>query len=537
MSFGNRSKTPCKYFQQGRCKKGNNCNFAHVYTNNSNGNGNGNGGKTGGGDLYQNFINPSNLGKYAKEVEDDMTTASELKFQPLTSSYGLGNPCAVNLIQDRDLSPEESRFLYYQSQLQNAVPTFQTQMQARASDSQFCRNFVAADTRKAARFLQLATQKTFENGVPLAKGFIEKPLDLTGNSYSNTAANSGASNLFGSTNSFQNPFGQQTSGFSQTGTFGTTTTTSAPSSSGAFGQPTFGSTGAGGAFGQPKFGSSGTQSFGASPFGTASFGAQAGSSAFGGGANAFGSKPAGTPFGAAPGSFGSQTSAPAASNPEPGKPAFGSAFGQPSFGSTSAPQAPAFGSSAFAPSAAGSQTSSAFGKPAFAPNAAGPQASSAFGKPAFGTVSSSSPFGSLQNTQTASPFGSIAKQPSTAATPSPFGTSNAVGTSQKPAEAPKPFGFGQNNATSGGFLSAPAGNPFTSVQLKNTLGQNTTQPQANTNSFGTGHSNQSRFVQGLSSAEEPSETDLPKEVIDYFRADRFELGKVPDIAPPSVLIN
>ncbi|CEP61439.1 FG-nucleoporin NUP42 LALA0_S03e02894g [Lachancea lanzarotensis] len=528
MSFGNRNKTPCKYFQQGRCKKGNNCNFAHVYTND---NGNGSGGKNGGGDLYQNFINASNLGKYAKEVEDDMASASELKFQPLTSSYGLGTPCAVNLIQDRDLSPEESRFLYYQAQAQNSVPAYETQMQARASDSQFCRNFIAADTRKAARFLQLATQKAFETGAPLAKGFIDRPLDLTGNSYPPPTANSGASNLFGATGgSTQNPFGQQTNGTP----FGIPTTNT-QQSSGAFGKPAFGSSGASGAFGQPKFGSSGNQSSNSPAFGTSSFGTQPGVSAFGGGASAFGSKPSTSSFGANPSAFGSQPGGPAPSQPAFGStnPA-GSAFGKPSFGSTSSPQGPAFGSSGFAApsSSAGPQTSSS------------PFSGSAFGKPAFGTGSggssqfgsiqntqNSSPFGSIQNTQNASPFGSMANQPNSTTTSSPFGTSNTLEASQKPAEAPKAFGFGQNNNMgSGGFTSALAGNPFSSVQ-------NPTQLPNNMGSFPTGISSQTGFVQGLPPAEQLSETDLPKEVVTYFKADRFELGKVPDIAPPLVLIN
>ncbi|SCU89458.1 LAME_0E03642g1_1 [Lachancea meyersii CBS 8951] len=534
MSFGGRNKTPCKYFQQGRCKKGNSCNFAHVYVNN---NGNGNGGNNSGLDRYQNFINATNLGKYAKEVEDDMTMASELKFQPLTSSYSLGNPCAVNLIQDRDLSAEESRFLFYQLQLQNSLPVYETQMQARAADSVKCRNFVAADSRKAARFLQLATEKMHEGGTPLSRGFIEHPLDLTGTSYSNKATSAGTSNLFGSTTTPQNPFGQQPSIAPQQAPFGIP---SAPPATGAFGQPGFGSSGISGAFGQPKFGASGAGAFGtgtANAFGSPSstFGAKPVSTAFGSGAGAFGSKPAPSGFGAGANAFGSGASAfggqPAsnpASNSVFGAPAFASgsngssAFGKATFGSTSAPQAPAFGSSAFNPGSAGSQVSSS------------PFGGSVLGKPTFGSNSGNSPFASIQNPQSASPFGSVANQTNSTTSTSPFGNLNAQQNTTKPADAIKPSGFGQTFGAGGFSSNTPAGSPFGATPTNNTMVQNI-QPQ--NSSFSNPSINQQPFVQGVAAQEELSEADLPKEVLDYFKAERFQLGKVPDVAPPAVLIN
>ncbi|SCV04067.1 LANO_0G07954g1_1 [Lachancea nothofagi CBS 11611] len=517
MSFGGRNKTPCKYFQQGRCKKGNSCTFAHVYTGGNNGGNNGNNGGTNSGDRYQTFVNASNLGKYAKEIEDDMSSCSELRFQPLTSSYGLGNPCAVNLIQGRDLSPEESRLLFYQSQMQNSIPAYDVQMKARALDIDQCRRYVAADTRKAARYLQLATQKTNETGALPARGFIEHPLDLTGESYSKVSS-AGSTNLFGSAPAPQtsHTFGQPISGTpsATTGAFG---------SSSAFGAPSFGSSSMSGAFGQPKFGSAPAP-------------------------NAFGSN-ATTAFGAAPGfgtnnsPFGNQTANAPGSASAFGPPAFGSnlnntsAFGKPSFGSTSSSQPSAFGQNNPTPGITGSQTSSSS------------PIGSAFGKPAFGQIAGSSPFAAVQNAQTLpSPFGSAA---TTSNAGNPSGASSAFGSSAfqnpaKPADSNKPFGSA--SAIQSGAFGSSAGfpsnsqttpSPFSSTQPNAFTAQGPTQQQQSQAQHNPGPMNPhaKTFVQGLPMEQEISESDLPKEVIEYFRSERFALGKVPDIPPPAMLIN
>ncbi|SCU81758.1 LADA_0C00914g1_1 [Lachancea dasiensis] len=526
MSFGSRNKTPCKYFQQGRCKKGNACNFAHVYTGNNNNNGNTNANDSGGANRYQSFVNASNLGKYANEVNDDLTGASEFMFQPLSSSYGLGSPCAVNLITGRDFSPEEARFLFYQSQMHNSVPTYEVQMKARASDFEQSRKYILADTRKAARYLQLATQKAHESGAAPSKGYLEHGLDLTGASYANAGPNPRTSNLFGA-NTTPNAFGQTMNstkpgpfgssnafGSGSANTFGSGSSGAFGSSTGAFGTPAFASSNTTTAFGQPTFGAAPNTA--TSPFG---------------GSSAFGGKPPSTGFG--PGgstSFGS----PAAS-------ASTSAFGKPTFGSSGGSNASAFGQPAFRTAPSGSQTSP-FGQGGSTSNTqttSNAGAPSAFGQPTFGSTSTSSPFASIQGGS--SPFGSGTNPAVTGSSSTPFGS-----TFQKPVNntnngtpfgAASPFG-------SAGFVPANAQNPQPNAQTmqhpfgssisNNPIGTNT---QPSSTSLGIPQKTTQSFIQGLPEESTLSESDLPKEVVDYFKADNFTIGKVPDIPPPSTLVN
>lgn len=55
--------------------------------------------------------------------------------------------------------------------------------------------------------------------------------------------------------------------------------------------------------------------------------------------------------------------------------------------------------------------------------------------------------------------------------------------------------------------------------------------------MGTTNTASNPFVQGLPTKNDLEEVDLPKEVLELFKAERFYLGKVPDVKPPLALIN
>ncbi|XP_011004364.1 PREDICTED: nuclear pore complex protein NUP98A-like isoform X3 [Populus euphratica] len=251
------------------------------------------------------------------------------------------------------------------------------------------------------------------------------------------------------------PFGSPTSPFgAQTGSsiFGGTST-------GMFGTPQTASFSATNAFGSstPAFGASSTPAFGASS--TPAFGASS-SSAFGG-SSVFGQKPFG--------GFGSTAQAsPFGSTNQQSQPAFGNSlfgstpFGAPTqsaFGATSAPafgatSTPAFGATSTPPFGSTS-TAPAFGSTSTAPAFGSTSSAPAFGAPsstpAFGAPSTAPAFGS-----TSTPgFGSTG----TTFTSSPlFGTGGAFGTSTT-------SGFGASTTTPafGNSTVSAFGTPTTSA--------------------------------------------------------------------------
>ncbi|XP_061342634.1 nuclear pore complex protein NUP98A isoform X2 [Gastrolobium bilobum] len=260
----------------------------------------------------------------------------------------------------------------------------------------------------------------------------------------------GSQSVFGQNNSNSNPFAAKP--FGSTTPFGAQTGSSmfGGTSTGVFGaaqsSSPFSSTTAFGASSSPAFGSS-VPAFGSSS--TPAFGSSS-SSSFGG-SSVFGQKPVFGGFGSTP----TQTS-PFGSATQPSQPAFGSSifgsstpFGastQPTFGSTGNP---AFGGSAFGATSApafGGTSTPAFGAtstPAFGATSTPAFGASATTTPAFGSTSSP-PFGS-----TGSAFG-VSSAPV-------FGGGGAFGASSNPMfGSSSTSAFGTSSTPSFGASSSPA---------------------------------------------------------------------------------
>lgn len=553
-----------------------------MYINGNNGGGNNNNTREEGksdSERYAQFIKPQELPKLEKEITSDLATVDYIKMKPLSSSYSLPLPCALNLIANRDYSAEESRWQYHQARQNNTLNAYELEMNARDKDIRKCMDRIKARPDWAARYLQKNTQELTEHGrLAMAKEFIDFPLDLTGASYANnsTATQGTPSNLFGG-----NPFAPATSSTSTASPFASTST---PSST--FGSP-FGQTGAGpgttntgsafganpfsqnnatqpagGAFGKPAFGATptstntgtpfgGSSAFGKPAFGTAPAAGATNSSPFGaaGSSSAFG-KPA---FGATPQSTNT-TSAFGTATQTTGSP-FGSmsqtagtssAFGNPAFGTGSTASQPAtasaFGSTAFGTPGFGSiPAAGAAAQPAM--TTSGSFGSSAFGTSGFGNIGNgaakNSPFGTLSGTTATSAFGNTTNN-TTVNDKSPFGLP-ATGQNASPFGLPttntkESSAFGSANTQSS--QASPFGAPL-NTQPNGLFGQATSNMKQTGQSDGATNNNENRrFIQGISSENDTvvKEEDLLPTVLEQFKAVKFSLGKVPDVPPPLSLI-
>ncbi|WBF11171.1 hypothetical protein N7582_000392 [Saccharomyces uvarum] len=367
-------------------------------------------------------------------------------------------------------------------------------------------------------------------------------------------------------------FGANTSNTANTtmSAFGSTTSTAKPS---AFGAPAFGSAAPANANAPPT-----TSAFGAPSFGSSGFGSGAAT------ANPFSKAP--SSMGSAFGQAGFGLNGAAATTPSVTNNNMGSAFGalQNKTVTSSSP----FGSMQQNTLPNSSSASSAFGKPAFG---AASNTQSAFGTNqnkttsagagaapfgSFGVSSNNkSPFGNLQNgaPPVSSPFGFTNSEANSNGNNSPFVATNNQAVSNK-----SPFGMAATgtfgsvsnpsamNTNTNASVQSPFGNKGFSFGIASQTDANkasqTTSPfgqavsNTNTNfqnnsttSFGqqpasTGANNtnagarNTRFLQGV-----PSEkdciielSDLAEETIKIFKANKFELGLVPDIPPPSALV-
>ncbi|QLL31890.1 hypothetical protein HG536_0C00570 [Torulaspora globosa] len=535
----NTSNVPCKYFQQGNCKWGNSCKYAHVYAN-SDGSNQAQGSSMSETDLYKSFISPTSMAKIQKVILSDLQESEIFQKSPLASAYSYGVPCGINLINDRDLSPEELRFKYYEARQKGTLSQYEAEVLAREKDMKKCLQHIRDHPDWAARYLQKGTKELRETGhTTLKSGFINFPIDFTGQ------AGFGAS---GSSSFGINPFTQGQNAFGSTGAFGAGATAAfgqgqAQGSEGAFGfgaakantTNVFGGTNvaaqqSGGAFGKPSFsGFSMNSAAGSAPPNTSNvFGTAAPAQSAGTG-SVFGQ----TQFGARP-AAGSSTGA----------------FGKPSFGSSSFGQT-AFGSPALGGTGTGSLTASPFSS---LQNTGATQSrfASLQNKPA--DASTASPFGSLQTNQppTPSPFGGlpVSDNPTMAASAGAFGK---MGTSM-----PSPFAnlSATDAANAQGTTQFGFNKPGAAFGTENTGAGNTTGPfglakGAQANVFGSGFTSGSKasadasggararkFVQGIPTEDsQVSPNDLDKQTLEQFEAASFILGKVPDIPPPMALIS
>ena len=558
---GRNNTTPCRYFQQGTCNKGNNCKFAHVYQNDNglnnnqsrydNNSNNENTSEKSDVQKLNNFITPPYLNSIQKTISFDMNDAKNFQVKPLASSYSYELPCALNLIDGRDLSLEESRFQYYQARQNGTLNQYEVEMNAREKDMQKCFAHIGGHTDWAARYLQKSTEDITQKGkLSYENPFINFTVDLTGQSYAN---NHTMTETFGSGLSASANLPFRTDNSANTSAFGSNTNNALGNSN--FGNPNIATTSA---FVAPEFKASSGSIFGSSSNLNPP---QSGSSAFG--TPAFGAKNTGSSAFGAP-SFGANS------------------FGQNPFGSTSQPSGTTgspFGSLGNQQNSTTSNTESPFGKPAFGAPVA--SATSAFGTPAFG----SSSFGAAQNNGkqevAASPFGSFQGDPSAGNTSLTFG-SNGLGASANNSNTAghnsSPFGFVAQGAANnqpasnvfggtlsnttnnafgtsstgafGGKTSSPFGSASTQGNISSPFGSMGSKPSAG---FGVSTTQQSSpfdisqasqnystfqnsFVQGP-----PTEDDLRKpedlleETLQKFQGQEFSLGSVPDIPPPLVL--
>lgn len=516
----------CKFFKQGKCQYGNNCRFYHpgdvdnYGSNNAYGNSNPFGGNgfnafnTGNSSLgafgnsspskqedISQFCNPSTISQRETEIRNDMNELSESLqvSENIFTSYSLKPPASVNLIANRDLSFEETRIQYYLAQSTNSLPSHQQQLTKRVNDMKSCITFLRNNTQKAVRYLQLALQNPNTTPKPLIPPFDP---NVQTNSAPVSSANSifglpNSSNPFGGSVSNQSPFGNTNSSAGTSNPFGVSTNSnksnpfagtsnsqspftqlgSSTTSTGAFASSGFTSKPSGGAFGSQ-----------ASPFGNASSSGNAGPSTSSGfGSSGFGSSGFGSSgFGNSGFGASATPTATTVSNP---------------FGGSSKLSNPFGGSTTTTPAVAGTTGTTPFGGSGFGNSGFGNTklGGTGFGSTGFGSASTGSGFGKSEfNTQSNPPMNNI----------NPFGGQSFSQTSA-------------NSTTGGNNTFATNSNPFGSSTQASFIGSSQTSSQPVV-----------FYKQGGIDDPPTKLEDLGDEVVQIFKSEKFELGRVPDIPPP-----
>lgn len=459
----------CKFFQNGRCKNGNNCDFIHPGVQNQS---------------RPAFTSSTDSSQQLEDISRELPGhLTENRPIWILSSFSPISDVKKNLISGTDLSPEEDRWLYYKSVANNTQPQYFQEREAKIQHQRAVEQFILKDPRKAARYSQRCQEET----PAMAFGPPQNSAPAWGNSGNSTFGQPafGAS-TFGSnsnnTSDSNSTFGKSAFGQSNTSSapsFGTTSFgaqnksnaspfSSTSSNSGGFGSfasggSTFSSFASGAAAnGGNTFGSlsstsnngsgsgfgAASQSNNTSGFGQPSFGQPA----FG--QTAFGAKPANTPSSTSSGAFNSFKSSPFAKNPS-------STLTNPFAGNAPSAIANPFGGAAS--SGAASSPNSTSGSLFDSNNSV-----STLGKSPFGQQSSNTPaFG--QNTDSKpSPFGAASN---TNNTTSAFG--------QTPESKPLPFGGSSNTNNPSPFASlneSKNSSPFgaTAANNKSAFGQTST---------------------------------------------------------------
>ncbi|KAG0641172.1 hypothetical protein HOY80DRAFT_999547 [Tuber brumale] len=505
----------CRFYQRGHCKFGSNCNFLHpgATTSASNAFGGARNGFGGGGTqtkLTDGFTIPS-----ADTIRLDLSERPTW----CLSSYAPSKDSPAQLIDGKDISPEEARVMAYKLRAEGIPQAYEAEWNRLTSEASSQIRNILDNIPGAIEFLKNA------QGAPSRYNSAQAPPfgDQQG-----MGAGSGPAQTPSS------PFGQvqqpqSASGF--TSAFATPTPFGARPTP-AFGQSPFGQQVAQQAAQQPAFG---TPSQPQSAFGRPAFGQPAfGQPAFGQ-SSSLGSQP--SPFAAA------------ASNATPTPP---SAFGQPAFGVSSGPK-PAFGQPAFGQSAFSQAQSPPYASSTLSPFA---QVAGSITTP-FTQVPPTPSFGQSSQSQTASPanpFGSPPQQgaanafqqaqaaQAAQASPSPFSSTNPFQQSQQQQHATStPF-----SQAAQGPVQAPTSSPFGQpTQPVNSLGSPAPQPSpfSTQNPFQSAQQGQAssslqthEINPQLREQQKTKKWDDP--VIEYtpeeqatFSASSFALGQVPTVAP------
>ncbi|KAF8237897.1 hypothetical protein L208DRAFT_1355643 [Tricholoma matsutake] len=505
----------CSFFLRGQCKFGDKCRNEHPP-------------KRGFGSQSWTNSNNSNLPLpfTTDTMTSDLTPQSEKPIWPL-SSYGAAKH-EPTLLKDLDGSPEELRvraaaasqaghineYITYESNQISAAE--QVYSNARANIKEAFEQAVKQSSLSALFDAQSMNTNTTNTSNPFGSGTSASTLSTpTASAFGNTTTTS----AFGQTAFGRSAFGQPQPAQP---IFGQSTTTTAPSAFGqqqptqpptAFGQPTQPVS----AFVQPQqssvFGQSSQPQSSLIKPATGAFGGLTGSgttNAFGGGGF--------SAFSGQPSAFGAGATSTPASQANPG----GSIFGQSAFSAT--------------PAAAPSQTPSVFGAPATtsafgAPSVFGalaPQPVSAFGGSAFGTQAQTQPVSAFntQNNPTSNPSNTIssafANPPASA---SAFGGSSSL-------EVPKVASAFSAQPLSAFPMSSPSTSlsSFPAANRNNDKGKSVAGPPDFVNA-------KSSYQPGATPYDEqlpPNYTTavLPQSVLETFKGQKFEWGKVPEWIPP-----
>ncbi|ELU43455.1 F-box-like domain-containing protein [Rhizoctonia solani AG-1 IA] len=416
-----------------------------------------------------------------------------------------------------------------------------------------------------------------------SSGFVKPGTGAFGSSTGSAAFGGGTTNAFGGSSQSQpSAFGGTAS---QPSAFGAPAQTTGSAFGSSTGGTTFGQSGFGAkpAFGQSGFGSSTTPSttlafgssaptsaFGQSGFGTSATATTTTTAAPAFGQSGFGSKPAGSAFGSSTGgggafgAFANKSSSFGGTNTGNTTSAFGApAGGTSAFGSGSSSTTPAFGSSGFGAFAnkstsfgAQPSTGSAFGSSTTSAGTGGlfiqtntsnnnngaegmdsdtpttTQApASAFGQPASSTTSA---FGQTQQPSTSSAFGQT--QPTSAFGSSAFGAKSAFGTTPGTTSA---FGTAPSTTSAFGNTSSTSTSAFGTTGATSAFGT-TTKPSAFGATSAFGSSSGTAFNTAKPKDRDPFAALLPDDymntlsegIINAFKADKFELGSIPECVPP-----
>ncbi|KAG0678367.1 hypothetical protein C6P40_000566 [Pichia californica] len=332
------------------------------------------------------------------------------------------------------------------------------------------------DMLESTKFLKLNTQKavrylqlTVQNPNAAVKPLIP-PVDINAPPRSNNS-----NSIFGNVGSEGNPFNQKSNPFGgSSNVFGSSNN---GGNLGAFGNQNINSS----PFSSQQTNSTTTTS---SPFGQSGF-----------------ANTQSTTFGSS--GFGGTTAT--ATNP----------FGASSFNSLTNKPANPFGATAPAPSNnMSTQNTSPFGNSGFS--------QSGFSQSGFGTSSTntSNPFGNSSNSSSSNPFGT-----SSNTTSNPFGGSTTNTTSN-------PFGGSTTNNTASSFgnTNNSAGGIFSSTNAFQNNNQNSVPSQSSP--FGGSQNSGSGYKQCDIGNEQTKLEDVRGEILQMFKANEFQLGKIPDIPPP-----